>query len=256
MKKTTSKKESKRNTSRKKKILIKLTFILIALCLLITLLGIGAYKIIHAEFLTIKDFQVFGNKYLRDREIISLLRLKKNQNILLLDTEVLSKRLLSSPWIKTALLRKEYPNKLLIKVVESKPVALLYRGNKIYLVDDRGIKLERLSKTVDFLPVIKISTKDKDVFKRTYDEAIKLSSVVSTNVFLKDEIIEINASKLENISMNISGILVLVGNGDYERKLENYLTLKEEIKKRNISVEYIDVRFSKRLIVKPLKGGI
>jgi len=53
--------------------------------------------------------------------------------------------------------------------------------------------------------------------------------------------------------MKINGTLVLVGAGEYEKKLLNYLTIKDEIEKRNILAEYIDVRFSKRLVVKPLK---
>jgi cell division septal protein FtsQ len=44
-----------------------------------------------------------------------------------------------------------------------------------------------------------------------------------------------------------------MGFGDYEKKLSSYFALKDEITGRNIAIEYIDLRFSNRLIVKPVK---
>lgn len=67
---------------------------------------------------------------------------------------------------------------------------------------------------------------------------------------------EIDGTKPEDISIRINGVPVYVGFGDFDRKLTSYISLKDEIVKRNIPVDYIDLRFSHRLIVKPLKGDI
>ncbi len=43
-----------------------------------------------------------------------------------------------------------------------------------------------------------------------------------------------------------------MGAGDFERKLTDLQFVKEEIAKRNIRVEYIDLRFANRIVVKPV----
>jgi cell division septal protein FtsQ len=149
-------------------------------------------------------------------------------------------------------MRKELPHSLSIMVVEKEPVAAALEGESIYLVDESGIKLQRLSKRPEVLPVINITGSNK----KAYLEAIKLSTSISKNPLIRGLVNEINGTKPEDISIRINGILVYMGFGDFDRKLTSYLSLKDEITKRNIPVDYIDLRFSHRLIVKPLKGEL
>ncbi len=51
--------------------------------------------------------------------------------------------------------------------------------------------------------------------------------------------------------MKIDKIVIKVGKGDIEKKLERLEFVREEIQKRNMTVEYIDLRFANKIIVKP-----
>jgi cell division septal protein FtsQ len=44
----------------------------------------------------------------------------------------------------------------------------------------------------------------------------------------------------------------VVGEGEYEDKLARLADIEKEIKDRNISVDYIDLRFANRVLVSPV----
>jgi cell division septal protein FtsQ len=58
------------------------------------------------------------------------------------------------------------------------------------------------------------------------------------------------------MSVNVDGIVVKIGEGDYEDKLARLADIEEEIKSRNIAVDYIDLRFANRVLVSPVNAVI
>ncbi|MBF0519110.1 MAG: FtsQ-type POTRA domain-containing protein [Nitrospirae bacterium] len=231
------------------KVPVKLILVLIVVCAVSVLSGIGFFRLTKAESLMIKNIYIEGNNHVEDSEINRLLNVS-GQSIVTADMDNLSKRLFASPWVKKVYMRKELPHSLAIRVIEKVPVAAALDSDVIFLVDEDGIKLQKLGIKPDELPVIKITGSNK----KAYLEAIKLSSAISKNPKMKGMVEEIDGTRPEDISIRINGVPVYVGFGDFDKKLTSYLSLKDEIVKRNIPVEYIDLRFSHRLIVKPLKG--
>ncbi|MBF0517604.1 MAG: cell division protein FtsQ/DivIB [Nitrospirae bacterium] len=208
---------------------------------------IGHYAV-SAEFFKVNKYAVEGNSRLKDSEIFDLMDVK-GKNILSLNAEVLAHRLDASPWIKLSYIRKELPSSILVKVVEKAPEAVLNDGRSMYLIDEAGVKLEAIEKAVAGLPVINI----EEPYKRAYAEAVRLISVINKTPELAGKAVEISGMRPEDISLTLNGLVILIGYGDYEKKLASYFSLKEEIAGRNIAIEYIDLRFSNRLIVKPVK---
>jgi cell division septal protein FtsQ len=103
-----------------------------------------------------------------------------------------------------------------------------------------------LEQTIPFLPVIEVKSNRKGTLK----QALELASTLRTENFFYDKEIEIIANSSKDISLIIDGLIIKVGAGDYRKKLLRLAQLKDEIIRRGIPVEYIDLRFSKRLIVK------
>jgi len=54
--------------------------------------------------------------------------------------------------------------------------------------------------------------------------------------------------------MIVDGTHVKIGAGGYEEKLERLIRLEEDIKNMALPVDYIDLRFEHKAIVKPLTG--
>ncbi len=225
--------------------------VVVLVMMVVTFVGawILANKVIDSDYFLAKKFYVEGNSNLTANEVITLLG-AKDKNIFWMNKKDLIENLMASPWVKKAYIRKELPDTFYVVVSETVPVALNQPDKKIYLIDEKGIRLREVRNLLPGLTVIKIAP-DK---KRAYEEGIKLALAISDNSKIDPSKVEINGTKPEDISMNIAGTMVLIGYSDYEKKLINYLNIEDEISKRSISVEYIDVRFANRLIVKQVKG--
>ncbi|MCG6552823.1 MAG: FtsQ-type POTRA domain-containing protein [Candidatus Magnetominusculus sp. LBB02] len=215
------------------------------------LLIFSGYYTLSAEYFKVSSYGVEGNVHLKDSEVYDLLDVK-GKNILSIDAQVLARRLDASPWIKQSYIRKELPSSILVRITEKFPSAVLNDGHAMFLIDDAGVKLDSIDKPAAGLPVINI----EEPYKRAYAEAVRLVNVINKTAELSGKAIEITGVRPEDISFTLNGLVILMGFGDYEKKLSSYFSLKDEIAARNIAIEYIDLRFANRLIVKPLKKDL
>ncbi len=138
------------------------------------------------------------------------------------------------------------------------PYALLEMNGRTFFIDDKGNRLEELKgEAIPFLPVI-----SGDLFKNSgvFSEVLNLVRTMKDKGFIavKDriEIIIPHGAGPEDISMQVDGTLVKVGHGEYEEKLQRLLELEDEIMRRGIPVDYIDLRFANKVIVKPINEVI
>lgn len=235
---------------------VRFLFVLIALSFAATgiFIGIEAYNAV-AKALPVREISFYGNKHLSDSDLRAIAGIKNDESaggILSLQSEALSKNLLKSPWIKGVSIRKELPERLMIRVDETTPFAILEIKGRSFLVDDNGEMLEEIKgSSVPFLPVITADPfKDKGIFM----EALNLAKVIKEKKIATERSrVEIIADKgPENLSMVIDSMVIKVGHGEYDAKLQRLFELEEEIKKRAIIVDYVDLRFANRVVVKPI----
>lgn len=196
-----------------------------------------------------------GNEHLSDEELRNLAGLRPGENLLTLSGSRIFARMMKSPWLRSVSIRKELPDVLHILIKEAEPFALLDMKGHLFIVDDSGRMLEELRDSqMPFLPIISADPFGK---KEAFSEAISLvRAVKGTGLLSRKDHVEIIAQKPKEMTMNIDGIVVKVGSGEYEEKLGRLMELEEEIKKRQIPVDYIDLRFSNRVIVKPVNEVI
>jgi cell division protein FtsQ len=226
-------------------------FLLIALPLL-CIVGAG-YVISTAarSAFALKAVVFSGNVHLSDDELRTLAGLEGDESLLTLSSEDVYRKISATPWVRSVVVRKEFPDKLLIRVQETEPFALLDMKGRLFIVDERGKMLEELRESsMPFLPII---SGDPFGDKEVFSEAIRLvRAIKETGLLARKNRIEIIAHKLNEIAVNLDGLVVKVGAGDYEEKLSRLTQLEEEIKNRQIPVDYIDLRFANRVVVKPV----
>lgn len=203
----------------------------------------------------VRSVVITGNEHLSDEELKNMAGLGADENLLLLSGRKISLKMMESPWLLSVAVRKEFPDRLLIHIREAEPFALLDMKGKLFIVDDRGTMLEELrDMAVPFLPVI---LSDPYREKGAFLEAIGLAKAIkNTGLLSRKDHIEIISHKPQEMSVNIDGIVVKVGEGEYEEKLARLTDIEEEIKNRNISVDYIDLRFANRVLVSPVNEVI
>lgn len=239
---------------------IRLKFMVISLftvVLLVLLVNYGLHKF-GKEFLPIKQVVFIGNKHISENELKTLSGITLNAEVgpsdmINISAKSIKSNLLKSPWIKNVSIRRDFPDTLKIRVFETEPFAILEMKGKPFLIDEGGRLLEELKgEAVPFLPVI---LSDPFNNKDSFAEAINLAKVLrDRNIAKERNRVEIIANRdKESMAVLIDGVLIKVGYGNYGEKIGRLFELEDEIRKRALAIEYIDLRFSDNVIVKPVK---
>ncbi len=203
-----------------------------------------------ADALVIRNIRVVGNKHFSDEEVMALLRIRRGESMLRISGRELSERVLESPWVRDVAVRKELPHTLIVRLREAEPLALLNRNGRLYILSRRGDILEELSETIAFLPVIRMDTLREDLLR----EALKVAAIVREEGFFSDEEVEIVAQRPEDMRLRVGGLTIMIGKGDYRKKLTRLVQLEGEMARRGIPAGYVDLRFARRVIIRPVKG--
>ena len=86
-------------------------------------------------FFKIQNIQIINNQIISKNEIAAKLTHINEKNILFIKRADLEKPLESIDFLKKIEVKKKYPNTIIIKVYETKPVAILFKKNDKYLLD-------------------------------------------------------------------------------------------------------------------------
>ena len=217
----------------KKKIVIGLS-----LFLLLTTIT-SQQKIIFSKF-NLKEIILENNLLIKDKEIKRLLLPIYDTNLILLKNKDVERALLKNSFIDSFKLKKKYPNTLIIKIYEKKPIAILfYKKNKFYL--SRKIDLIEFNNIKDFqnLPYV---FGNKDKFKIFYDNLKKINFPL--NQIKKFTYYETNRWDLETNDKKI----IKLPSKNYIKSLRNYLEI--ESKKNFRKYVLFDYRIKDQLILK------
>jgi cell division protein FtsQ len=212
--------------------------------------GVWAYRV-SARFFLVNEIVFHGNTHLSDGDLKAMTGVNQNEGLLRISAKAISEKLLKSPWIKDVSVRKDLPHAISIQVYEASPFAILETKGRAYLIDEKGRMLEELKGALPFLPVITADPfREHDIFM----EAVNLARVLKEKKIATERSrVEIVADKApESISVVMDNVVIKIGQGDYERKLSRFFELEDEIKKRSIAVDYVDLRFANRVVVKPI----
>ena len=192
-----------------------------------------------------------GNRHLTDDELRALSGIHLNESLPMISHKEICQRLLKSPWIRSVSVRKEFPETLSLVIEEAAPFALLHTNGHLFLIDERGTLLEEMKD--DSIPFFPIITGDPSQEREGFSEALKLARLMNDKGFSSErDHIEIIARKPHEITVTIDGTVVRMGAGGYEEKLVRLIELEDDIKNMGIAVEYIDLRFENKAIVKPI----
>ncbi len=211
--------------------------------------GIGMYFFITHSF-SVKEIVFIGNRQLKNDELKSLIKVNKEDELFGVSGRELYSRLRRSPWVRDAVIRKELSGRITVNIMEAVPVAVFSIAGRPYLIDRDGNILEPMKEgTVLFLPVIKDMDHNKN--REAYAEAVKFVNVLNKRTASYSGNIEITGQRPEDITLKLDNIAIKIGAGDFDKKLERLEFARDEIEKRNIAVEHIDLRFADKIIVKP-----
>jgi len=89
-------------------------------------------------FFQIKKIDIINSKLVRKNEVEENLKEIYGKNIIFINRENIEKPLKSINFLDKIEVKKKYPNTIIIKIYETKPIALLFKKDKKYLIDSKS----------------------------------------------------------------------------------------------------------------------
>jgi cell division protein FtsQ len=241
--------EKKRRERRKKQqisLAIIFTLIIFFFLFLFLFFRSSAFKI-KRERITVS-----GIKNVKRDEVIKALNLPEGATIFTISTRELGKRILQNPWIRSVKVGRRFPNGLIIKVTERKPLALISFDESAFLVDGEGFVIKAVSEDkAPEIPLIHdLSLKPvkpgEKIKNTTLENALKILAFLPQSIYKKTKVV--SASKVERITLYTdAGLEILFGSSE---KVEKKVKVLSEILKREEKLIFVDLRAPENPVVK------
>ncbi len=228
------------------------------------LLGACGFReaLVRSPLFVLRQVEVEGTRRLSPQEVRAWGGVRPGANLLTLDPARVARRLERSPWIRDAAVVKRLPDRLLIRVRERTPAAVVSAAGRLFYVDEEGCLLEevRPGERLDY-PVVTgvegVAPGRRGCGKtRGLQEALSLLRALG-EVFPDRGVSEIHVDASEGLSLFFEGVpwAVRVGWRDYEGKLERLGAVFPRLAGRSRSIASVDLRFAGQVLVRPAGRG-
>lgn len=203
------------------------------------------------ERFAVRTIVVEGAKHTPRAAIDNVTRRYVGLNLFQIDIARVQRDLGGVGWVKRIDIEKTLPDILRIKVTERAPVALARNGRQLRYVDDEGVGFAELSPSVgnDDLPVI--SEASGPELKRSVE---LLRDLRATDAELYSRISEVWPIAPRGFAMydRDLGAVIYANQDEVSEKYRNLHALLSA--ENHPDIEYADLRFAGRVIVKPLEA--
>ena len=135
------------------------------------------------EFFKIQTIDIMGNFLVKKNEISEKLTTIYNKNIFLIKEEDIQEPLKDINFLKEVIVKKKYPNTIIIKIIETKPVAIIFKDKTKYLLDSSS-NLIPFGNNINFIQLPSVFGQGAE------DNFINFFNQLNNNNFPKKKIIK------------------------------------------------------------------
>jgi len=198
-----------------------------------------------SSYFFVKEVEVVGNNRLAVEDIVKSVGLAKDSNIFSVDISSISNVIRGNPWVKDVSVSRLLPDKLSVKLIERRPVAILSKKG-IYLIGDDGTVMEKIEDYSAIPLPLLIGT---DAIVKKIGNKLESSSVVTLIEALAfcEESSFITHRGISSIQiMRNDKINLITRQGDISVIIDG-LYLSENLKKLDRIEEFIGASFVKKI---------
>ena len=253
--------------ARKRSLASKQAWLAARAAVVCALLIYGGYRgvalVADAQTLQIGHLVVRGHERLSAGEVLALVDGLRGQNILTVRLDEWRQRLLASPWVDRATIRRVLPSTVEITVHERRPMGIGRIGTALYLIDGEGVIVDEYGPAyadID-LPIIDgLGTSPQDggtlVDPVRAEFAGRVIAALSVRPEIARRVSQIDVANLHDAVVILDGdtALLRIGDTDFVSRLQQYLDLAPALHERMAAIDYVDLRFDERLYVRPVKA--
>jgi cell division protein FtsQ len=217
------------------------------------------------EALRVTRITVSGNVRLSRGEVLSLLDGLRGQNLVMVDLEAWRRRLLASPWVANAAMRRVFPGTVDVFIVEREPMAVGRINGRLYVVDQRGDVIDEFGPAyADLdLPIVDGLAAVAGESGLLIDEARaalagRVLAALHAHPALASRVSQVDVTDVRDAVLILKGdtALVRVGDDRFAERLQSYTDLAAALRERVPQIDYVDLRFDERVYVRPRGSGV
>jgi len=210
------------------------------------------------------DIQVTGNQFVSLEEVANALGLPLHAGngpgvkVFRLSLEAQRKQVEAIAWVRSAVLTRVFPNRLVVHVIERTPVAFVNVGGHVSLVDSDGVLLDKPESASFDFPVITGLDFNASLdecrtrialyqdFTRQLGEEISHSGWIVSEADLADgdDLKALLVQGRETLQVHF-------GHENFLDHFHTFLALLPELRKSNALLDSVDLRYRNQVVVNP-----
>ena len=217
----------------------------------------------HSGVFRVDRIVVHGNERLSKGEVMAMLEGLRGESLFGTDLDVWRHRLMASPWVRDAALRRSLPSTVDVAISERTPAGIGRVHDQMYLVDERGILIDQFGPQyadldlplIDGLAVPSPGGPMADSVRA--ELASRIITAVHAKPDLSKKLSQVDVSDVHNAAVILSGdpAVIYLGDDNFAQRLQAYVDLAPALRERVPSIDYVDLRFDDRIYVRPAGGA-
>ncbi len=198
---------------------------------------------------TLDQIEVTGRRYTDTDRLRKIVRVDQGEPLFAVDLDMAHNGIMALPWVKSASLQRQWPNLLVINLIERTPVALWQYQGKLSILDETGHPIETpMLEEFSQLPIL--TGKDAPEHATALLEMIAAEPVIAEQF---DSAVRMGDRRWDIKLKN--GLIIKLPEDDAPFALARVAEAEKEFLIFSKEILSLDARFSDRLIVKASSGA-
>jgi len=194
-----------------------------------------------------------GLRYGSRLRVLHLFAADFDRSIFALPLDQRRRQLLDVDWVQDASVSRLWPDSVVVRIRERKPVAFVFFPSGVQLIDSEGVLLEPPAQAQFSFPVLS-GIRPQDTLEERRQRVRVFLRVQQDMGYLAKDISEVNASDPDDIrivaQVDDRALELMLGDSDFGRRYQNFLNHYPEIRKRSPEGKKFDLRLEDRITAK------
>ncbi len=206
--------------------------------LLLIIFGAVSYLSQQNNLMPIKKIKLSGTfEHINQNEIESILQSFVGEGFFSLDIHSLQKMLSEKSWTKSVSIRRVWPDRLDITIVERKPIA---RWDDKHLISNRAVVFSADTRSFQQLPLIHTENKDVSQILTSFYRLNRRFNLVDETV------LSLHQDSRGALDIELpGGLTIKLGRNQVEHKIERLITIyQQQIRPRRADIQRLDLRYT------------
>jgi cell division protein FtsQ len=161
--------------------------------------------------------------------------------------------MLAIDWVEDASVSRIWPDRLLVRIRERNPIAFVSFRSGVLLIDRNGVLLDPPPQAQFAFPVLS-GIRERDTLEQRRERVRTFLRVQDDMGYLAKDVSEVDAGDPDNVrivaQVGNRALELLLGDTDFARRYQNFLSHYAEIEKRSPAVKVFDLRLEDRITAK------